>query len=581
MDARPNSSTQVLIVGAGPTGLMLACGLAQCGVDFRIIDKKDGLSTFVKASEVTARSLEDFEDFGIVEQALELGVAVRRFNVYAHGKVAWQSQYGEIDSPYQFQLHLGQPYTEQLLFGYLQSRGHDVEWGGELVSYQDGREAVSAVLRHPDGQEETVSATYLAACDGASSTVREQQNEKLTGHTYPADNLIANVKLDWAGTPGEVYAFLSEDGELTVNVLPDGYHQLGGPFPLKKGEQSRKGQNGTLEELQAMFDRRSAIPGRITEAVRIVYFWSHDRAVDRQVRGRVFLLGDAAHMVSPNTGLGMNTGLQDAHNLGWKLHLVLAGVADESLLQSFQDERNRVLKGLGKFSDRIEFMYGLRNPIAKGLRNELMPFLMSWGPMWDRQNNNMAQTDVAYRKSPIVAQDLGFPAHWPGGSHLSEHGSCPSTWFQFGEGPQAGDRACDARPVTRPDGAKDRLFDYLGHGKHTLLLFLACTDPQPELRRTLEQIASQTRERYGDWIETYLVVPGAEPPKDFDWKGQILFDTENVAHNRYGAAGECLYLIRPDKFVGYRSLPPDWDKLAKYLESRVFKRVKAPAMARA
>lgn len=565
MAARSASSPQVLVAGAGPTGLMLACGLVRRGVDVRIIDKKEGLSKQVKASEVTPRSLEAFEDLGIVERAHELGVIVHSFKIYTHGKVLFQAQYGDLESPYKYQIHLGQPHTEELLFGYLQGHGGDVEWGVELISFRDEGEMVSAVLRHADGREETVEARYLAACDGASSTVRGQLGLKLQGHTYPNDNLIGNAKLEWDRPPDEVYVFLGNEGEMTVNPLPDGFHQIGGAFPLKEGEPSRKGQTGTLAELQAMFDSRSSIPGRLSAPERINYYWSHHRAVDRQIEGRVFLLGDAAHMVSPSTGLGMNTGLQDAHNLAWKLHLVLAGAAEPSLLQSYQDERHGVLQALGQFSDTNELLYGLRNPVSKELRDGLMPFVLSWKPAFERQTGTMTQTNVMYRKSPVVAQDLDFPLHWPGGTHLSEHGSCPSTWFRFGEGPNAGDRARDVRPVSAPCSDKERLFDQLSVDKHTLLLFLACTEPEAELRRALAAIAAGTREQYGDWIETCLVVPGTEVPKALEWQGRILLDIRGFAHDRYGAAGECLYLVRPDKFIGYRSLPPDWDKLAAYL----------------
>lgn len=571
MDAQPTSSAQVLVIGAGPTGLMLACGLAQRGVDVRIVDRKDGLSTLVKASEVTPRSLEALEDFGIVERAHELGVIVHSFKIYAHGKPVLQAQYGELESPYKYQVHLGQPHTEKLLFEHLQELGGNVEWNVELTSFRDEGDGVTAALRHGDGREEVAEAAYLAACDGANSTVRKALGLELKGHTYPADNLIGNAKLEWDRPPDEVYVFLSDEGEMTVNPLPDGYHQIGGAFRLKDGEASKKGQDATLDELQAMFDRRSAIPGRLSEAERVNYYWAHHRAIDRQVNGRIFLLGDAAHMVSPDTGLGMNTGLQDAHNLAWKLHLVLARAAAPSLLETFQDERHGILGALGQFSDADEFLYLMQNPVAKELRDHLVPYLMSWKPVFERQTRTMTQTDVAYRKSPIVAQDLGFPFHWPGATHLGEHASCPSTWFQFAEGPHAGDRACDIRPVRGSDPDKIRLFDYLRHDRHTLLLFLACTEPETELRRALDAIETGTQRDFGHWIETCLVVPDSEPPKHFDWPGKMVFDLRGFAHNRYGARGECLYLVRPDKFIGYRSLPPDWDKLAAYLETVIFR----------
>lgn len=559
---------EVLIVGAGPTGLMLACDLARYEVPFRIIDKKNGLSTEVKASEVTPRSLEALEDFGMMKEVKRLGVTVHSFTMFANGKKIWHGDYGEIDSPHKYQVHLGQVYTEQLLFKFLQEHGGKVEWNTELIEFQDKGHEIGAKLKSPKGEEE-VSAQFLAACDGASSTIRHLLNLEFKGHTYPADNLIGNVKLDWDRPPDQVYVFFSPEGEMTVSPLPDGYHQINGSFYLKKDAPSRKGEEPTLAEMQAMFDARSHIPGRLSDPHRMSFYMNHHRQVERQKVGNTFLLGDAAHIVSPNTGLGMNTGLQDARNLSWKLNLVLKGVSQKGLLESFQDERHGVLKALGQFSDMDEAIYLMHNPVARELRDHVLIRILNLEFVKERQNRTMAQADVFYQSSPITGQDLGSLFHLKN-HHLSDHASCPSAWLRFGKGPHGGERASDVRPVLEDNSDDQRLHDRLRHGQHTLLLFAGCEEPGTAALKNLVEVGRKALETFGNYLEAFLVIPGEKKPANLNWEGKVLFDVHRKAHNRYGANGECIYLIRPDKFIGYRALPPDWEKFETYLREKIF-----------
>ncbi|MGH3675490.1 MAG: FAD-dependent monooxygenase [Mycobacterium sp.] len=571
------NGTGALIVGAGPTGLTLACELARRGAPFRIVSAADGPSTKVKASELQSRTLEVFEDMGLRERAEELGVRLYGLTMYAEGQRVLHMAYDDLDAPFPYKLVCGQVHTERLLGELLASLGGGVEWGSRVEAVDAYGDGAVATVRGPRGVDQ-IGADWVIGCDGAHSTVREVTGATLEGKTYPEEWILGDVKIDWDMTPDEQYGFLSgrRNGltELTCQPLPHNRWQVGGPLPIEPGAPSRNGEQPTLAELQDFFDRNSAVPARLSEPTWLTIYRVHQRRVTRRVHGRLILAGDAAHLSSPVGGVGMNTGIQDAYNLGWKLALVLAGAADPQLIESYNFEREAVVRNLFSVSNRQHLMSSLRHPVAKELRNHLLSVLTNFDSVTDRIYRDQSQTTWGYRGSPIVGEESGAPLPRAG---LSDHGSQLAAWTSFARGPRAGDRAPDALEIRDSDGNARRLFEVLAGAEHVLLYFLGCEQPHAETLATASAIARRIREVNIAPLDPHLVVPAERAPAGLDWDGPMIFDPSQALHNRYGARGECLVLIRPDGYIGFRAQPPSLQALLRHLHGIFTAAARQPA----
>jgi hypothetical protein len=296
----------------------------------------------------------------------------------------------------------------------------------------------------------------------------------------------------------------------------------------------------------------------------MIDFRIHCRLVPRFRVGRVFLAGDAAHIHSPAGGQGMNMGIQDAYNLAWKIALVQNGVAKDVLLDSYEAERRPEAEATLRATDQstrgFATAVSLKNPIAVGIRNQLMNFVTSLGYVKERAGRAMSQIDVAYPKSPVVGQDQA--PIWSVRVVGQDERPGLTDWIHFGDGPAPGARVPDVSIGERT------LFDVLRGPHHTLLCFdgAAATDEGYE---RLARVAKMVRARLGEKARSYVVVPTANRPEALPADVTVLFDAEGELHRRFGARSECIYLIRPDGYVGYRCQPADEFRLAGYLD-RIF-----------
>jgi 2-polyprenyl-6-methoxyphenol hydroxylase-like FAD-dependent oxidoreductase len=546
MAAAGSKEIAALVVGAGPVGLAMASQLARHGVPCRLVDKAAEPSGNSRAVVLQARTLELFDNMGIVGEALARGVQIHAANFYADGRRVVHIAIGELDTPYPFILDLPQAETERLLRDYLGTFGVQAEWGVELAGFSQDATGVTATLRHQDGGEETLRPAWIVGCDGAHSTVRHTLGLTFEGEALAAGFAVGDFKVDWDLPEDEYHEFLHPKGLLVTFPMGHGRQRLiveaeayGGTGELPQP---------TLADFQAWMAERGPAGATVSDPAWMTPFRINERRVSHYRVGRAFVAGDAAHIHSPAGGQGMNTGLQDAFNLAWKIGLVHAGQAPDALLDSYEAERQPVAKALVEATTQMSRFITLRHPLELELRNKLMTLLAQQEVIQQRAVRWMSELPINYRRSPIVA----------------EHAGSVFGRLRFGGGPRPGDRAPDAGPREGPDGSTLQLFDLLRGTRHTLLVF-AGPEPSDAACQRADQLAEAIAGRYGDRINVVQALASADTPVRAPTGGSAVVDADLTLHHRYGADEECLYLIRPDGYVGYRGQPLEQKSLLDYL----------------
>ena len=557
------TDTRVLVVGAGPVGLFMAAELARHGVACRIVDKNDGPTRDTRAAAIQARTLEMLESVGLAQDFVQAGhICHAKASYTSDHKLLKYLTFDELDSAFPFILQLPQSQTERLLAGHLARLGTEVERGVELVAFEPHEDGVRATLRSPGGAQETTDVSWLVGCDGAHSTVRHALGVAFTGDDYPTDLISADVRVDWKLPRDEQFSFFSAKGMLTLFPLPKGRAAIVADLGPAKGDHPPPGAP-TLADLQALFDARTP-GGVLSDPIWSVRYRVHCRQAERYQVGRVFLLGDAAHVCSNIGGQGMNTGMQDAYNLGWKLGLVANGRSPTSLLDSYHPERHQAGQDMLCLSDhlhRIALREEAHLSLPESVRQRLATVLASQEVMQQRMRKAVAELNIGYRRSPIIAE------HHRLLPRRDEARADVLGWHDFGAGPPAGHRAVDAPLMLHPGREPVRLFQRLRGTAHHVVLF-AGAHATAETHRRLQALAAATVRAHPGRIETHLIV-AHELPGDLAGNGDILLDPQGELHHRYGARSACLYVVRPDGYIGFRSQPPDAKALSAYL-TRIF-----------
>jgi 2-polyprenyl-6-methoxyphenol hydroxylase-like FAD-dependent oxidoreductase len=410
--------SDVLITGAGPTGLVLALWLTKLGVKVRIIDKTAEPGTTSRALAVQARTLELYRQLDLTEAVLKRSHKVPAVNLWVKGEPATRLSFERIGSdltPYSFLHIFPQDQHERLLIERLEALGVSVERRTELVSFTEEGRRVIARLRGPEGQEETCDPSYIAGCDGAHSAVRDVIGTGFPGGTYRQIFYVADVEAAGPPIDGELHVDLDEADFLAV-------------FPL--AGQGRARLIGTVRDERA--DRAHTLKfedvgdraiGHLKVDVRKVNWFStyhvHHRVAERFREGRAFLVGDAAHIHSPAGGQGMNTGIGDAINLAWKLAAVLAGHAHDKLLGSYEAERIGFARRLVATTDRVFSFVTAEGRIADILRTRVAPVLIHTAMAFEVAREylfrTVSQITLNYRGGPL---SVGVAGHVHGGDRL-------------------------------------------------------------------------------------------------------------------------------------------------------------------
>ncbi|MGD9509226.1 MAG: FAD-dependent monooxygenase [Geminicoccaceae bacterium] len=386
----------VLVVGAGPVGLTMAMELARYRVPIRIIDKTPARTDQSRALAVWARTLELLDRAACADPFVATGLQATAVAILAGREQIARVALDEVESAFPGVLLIPQSDSERLIETHLQGLGVTVERRTELSAFIDRGECVACTLRHSAGGIETVEASWLVGCDGAHSFVRQALGKPFLGDTLPTNVVLADVHVaGLAIPPTELAVFWHRDGVLVFFPIGQGRYRIVADI----GATPR--HDPSLAEAQALVGRRG--PGGVTLAdpVWLSGFGINERKVEDYRAGRVFLAGDAAHIHSPAGGQGMNTGMQDAFNLAWKLALVERGLAKPALLDSYSTERSAVAAQILAESGRLTRVSTLRNQLAQHLRNFVAHWLLGLAGVRHAVAQKLSEIAIGYPNSPL------------------------------------------------------------------------------------------------------------------------------------------------------------------------------------
>ncbi len=517
--------TEVLIIGAGPTGLMMASQLARFGVDFIIVDQKASITDKSKALAVQARTMEAYQQMGISEAALEQGMIGRAVNFVVNGKQLRRidlSNIGSGLSPFPYITMLEQSKNEALLNNFIEEKGSGVLWNTSLESFTQNEGHVTAILNHKDGEQLTIQADWMIGADGASSPVRKQLGMTFKGDTHEQTFFVADVQLTWKLEGHELFICLDKNNFLACFPMKgDGHFRLVGAVPVPLLNKEDLSFEDVLVDLlpKLNFDLQ------LQNVKWFATYKIHHRVVNNFQRDRCFLAGDAAHIHSPAGGQGMNTGLMDAYNLAWKLALVVQEKASSKLLKTYNEERLPFANQLVNTTDTAFEAIVSTNPLVRFFRLNVLPTVVKTLTSFDTTRElafkTVSQIGLNYRKGSLKRnhQDGNFTS----------------------KAPKAGDRFPYFPTKT------GTTFDWLKGTSFQALYFCETADA-PKMKQ----------------LSNYFKLAKIDIQLH-----QILKTTDVSIFENLGIQEETLFLVRPDMYIGYRSGEIDLADIEIYFEQHL------------
>ena len=400
------TKTDVLIIGAGPTGLALACQCIRWGIDFVIVDKNETTTPHSKAIGVQARTLEIYEQIGLADKLIAQGAIADKARLFVGGEQRGEMDFSDIGkgmSEYPFVLLVEQGKHEALLYDFIRSNGADVRWRTGLQSFTQNEAGVSAVIEDATGGTETIAAKFLVGCDGAKSMVRHSLGLAFEGSTFERMFYVADVDIDWQFSHDALQVFLMRNNLLAFFPMTgEKQWRIVGTFPE---EFSRDEGEILYEEIEEQIKRDAELDLDITKVNWFSTYKVHTLHAERFSKGRCFLAGDSAHIHTPAGAQGMNTGIQDGYNLAWKLALVLRGDAGLNILESYNQERLANAADLLKTTDRFFNLVASPKPILTYLRMHLFPYIAGVAFSIDAVRKfvfpRISQIGINYRTGPL------------------------------------------------------------------------------------------------------------------------------------------------------------------------------------
>ena len=392
------SSKEILIVGAGPTGLTAAMELTRLGIKVRIIDKAEAASTTSKALAVQARTLELFEQRGLENQMLELGNEAHYASLYSNDKLLGSVDFNRIPSRYNYILLIPQSDTEKVLREKIESLGVTIEWKTELINFvQDENNRIIADIKLPDGTIEHINPVYLISAEGAHSIAREIFGLKFEGKTLGQNYALGDVFIEGDIPTDRLSVFSNNNGFSAVFPMLNNRFRL----MVTDVDHTKTDPAPTLEELQKLFEETAPVKVRLSDLQWSSRFGVNSRMLHTLQVGNVFFGGDSAHIHSPAGGQGMNTGIQDMINLCWKIAFTLKGKSTANILETYQEERVPVLKKLLGTTEKATSIFNSTSPATHWIMNYFFPFIIDWDFIQNKGASVVSQTNINYDKSPL------------------------------------------------------------------------------------------------------------------------------------------------------------------------------------
>ncbi|MGH7390536.1 MAG: FAD-dependent monooxygenase [Candidatus Rokuibacteriota bacterium] len=514
--------TPVAIAGAGPVGLALACALGHHGVGCVVLEEDEALSRHSKAPGVLPRTLEIFRAWGVLDRFLDAGTLLTRPSVWSPGgrEPIVTIDLGPLEEMTAVPglLIIPQNRTEALLRDHAVARGlADLRFGHRVTGFEQGDAGVSVAVEPVTGAPYRVECEVLVGCDGPHSIVRETLGWRLEGKTYPTRLVLADVRLGGERNDVPWPRVVAEGDEFhaAIRLGPDLWRIIGTVASGVTGDEATA-ERDVARRVERLFE---AVP---VELLWADVFRIHRRTSPGFRRGRVLLAGDAGHINSPAGGQGMNSGIQDAHNLGWKLARALAGGAREPLLASYEEERRAVIvANVERYTDLLTRGFLLAPPLLRRGTLAAARFAISQPPLLRRLLRRAAMLDARYPRSSLIS----------------------------GRGASLGARAEDG-PVTLPDGRHARLLDLVSRDA-ALLLFQDLSLPAwnaPEVEEIVSDVPG---------LRVWRLVSSARSPAG---PADVVDDTGGLWRRWRPAPGSAA-LIRPDGHVGWLAERPSPDAL--------------------
>jgi len=521
-------SVPVAIIGAGPTGLSMAVELQRCGIPFRIFDKQNKPVISSNALAIQTRTLEVWDDLNLISIALKHGIKITEGNIFSGDKTIGEIQFNKLNSFYHFVLGLSQHQTEKMLLSQLAEKHIFVEMHTELKDLIQTKDGITLVIADVKGEDQ-IHAEWVIACDGAHSWVREKCNIAFAGKELPQHFVLADLEIETEFTKNRLNLFTSPKGILATIPFDAKYTRL--IADTTDDPELKTATRLTFAQIQRLVAERCSFQLKMKDPVWTSGFWIHERMVKTMQSGQIFFAGDSAHIHSPAGGQGMNTGIQDANNLAWKLALVIKKQADATILQTYDSERKAVAKKVLRNTTLLTRMMTLRNPILLRLRNMMISSILNSASRQKKMINTLAQLNIAYAESALVKEYL---------PHQS--------------GPKAGTRLLDV------SFHQHRLFDFV-RGPNIALLYFMGMEDQADI--ALYYDLDATLRKHFSMPLNSILIRGKNQFED--WGHTFIFDEDNKIHTIYGANEPCIYLIRPDKYIGFRGGLKDLTELKQWL----------------